>query len=110
MSYFIAMTRRHTISKRDWSSDVCSSDLIRGSQILSEMCIPCIGVPATIDNDIAHMDYTIGFDTALNTVIEAIDKIRDTATSHERDRKSDVEVESRETEREVRGEMDTRTH
>lgn len=57
---------------------------IRGAQILSEMGIPCIGVPATIDNDIAHMDYTIGFDTALNTVIEAIDKIRDTATSHER--------------------------
>ena len=57
---------------------------IRGAQILNEMGIPCIGVPATIDNDIAKMDYTIGFDTALNTVIEAIDKIRDTATSHER--------------------------
>src|SRR5699024_12766881 len=51
---------------------------------LTEAGIPCIGVPATIDNDIAVMDYTIGFDTALNTVIDAIDKIRDTATSHER--------------------------
>jgi len=57
---------------------------IRGAQVLTEAGIPCIGVPATIDNDIAVMDYTIGFDTALNTVIEAIDKIRDTATSHER--------------------------
>src|SRR5699024_3682638 len=57
---------------------------IRGAQVLTEAGIPCIGVPATIDNDIAVMDYTIGFDTALNTVIDAIDKIRDTATSHER--------------------------
>lgn len=57
---------------------------IRGAQVLANAGIQCIGVPATIDNDIAVMDYTIGFDTALNTVIEAIDKIRDTATSHER--------------------------
>jgi 6-phosphofructokinase 1 len=57
---------------------------IRGAQVLTALGMPCIGVPATIDNDIAKMDYTIGFDTALNTVIEAIDKIRDTATSHER--------------------------
>ncbi|MEI3606036.1 6-phosphofructokinase [Pseudogracilibacillus sp. SE30717A] len=57
---------------------------IRGAQALSDLGLPCIGVPATIDNDIAGIDCTIGFDTALNTVIEAIDKIRDTATSHER--------------------------
>lgn len=57
---------------------------IRGAEVLSNLGIPCVGVPATIDNDISEMDYTIGFDTALNTVIEAIDKIRDTATSHER--------------------------
>jgi 6-phosphofructokinase 1 len=43
-----------------------------------------VGVPGTIDNDISGTDFTIGFDTALNTVIDAIDKIRDTATSHER--------------------------
>ena len=43
-----------------------------------------MGVPGTIDNDIPGTEYTIGFDTALNTVIDAIDKIRDTATSHER--------------------------
>lgn len=42
-----------------------------------------MGVPGTIDNDIPGTEYTIGFDTALNTVIESIDKIRDTATSHE---------------------------
>lgn len=57
---------------------------LRGAQALSDLGLPCIGVPATIDNDIAGIDCTIGFDTALNTVIEAIDKIRDTATSHER--------------------------
>lgn len=56
----------------------------KGAQKLSEKGFPCIGVPATIDNDIAGTDFTIGFDTALNTVIDAIDKIRDTATSHER--------------------------
>lgn len=46
--------------------------------------IPVIGIPATIDNDIKGTDFTIGYDTALNTVIEAIDKIRDTASSHDR--------------------------
>ncbi len=46
--------------------------------------IPIIGIPATIDNDLAGTDTTIGFDTAVNTAIEALDKIRDTATSHER--------------------------
>ena len=55
-----------------------------GAQKLTEKGFPCIGVPATIDNDIAGTNFTIGFDTALNTIIEAIDKIRDTATSHER--------------------------
>ncbi|MEN1968241.1 6-phosphofructokinase [Lentibacillus sp. N15] len=55
-----------------------------GAQKLTEKGYPCIGVPGTIDNDIAGTDFTIGFDTALNTIIEAIDKIRDTATSHER--------------------------
>lgn len=56
----------------------------RGAQALSEEGFPCVGVPGTIDNDINGTDYTLGFDTALNTVIDAIDKIRDTATSHER--------------------------
>lgn len=56
----------------------------RGAMALTERGFPCIGVPGTIDNDIPGTDYTIGFDTALNTIIEAIDKIRDTATSHER--------------------------
>ncbi|WP_163971617.1 6-phosphofructokinase [Oceanobacillus halotolerans] len=56
----------------------------RGAQKLTEKGYPCIGVPGTIDNDIPGTDFTIGFDTALNTIINAIDKIRDTATSHER--------------------------
>ena len=56
-----------------------------GANILSkEMNIPIIGIPGTIDNDIYGTDHTIGFDTALNTVVEAIDKIRDTASSHHR--------------------------
>lgn len=50
----------------------------------SEFNIPCIGIPGTIDNDIYGTDYTIGFDTAVNTVVEAADKIRDTASSHNR--------------------------
>ncbi|TCT24985.1 6-phosphofructokinase [Melghiribacillus thermohalophilus] len=56
----------------------------RGASKLTEKGFPCIGVPGTIDNDIPGTDFTIGFDTALNTVIQAVDKIRDTATSHER--------------------------
>ena len=49
-----------------------------------EFGVPVIGLPGTIDNDIFGTDSTIGYDTALNTVVEAIDKIRDTATSHNR--------------------------
>lgn len=56
----------------------------RGAKELSNLGIATIGVPGTIDNDIPFTDFTIGFDTAINTVVEMIDKIRDTATSHER--------------------------
>ncbi|HZG70779.1 MAG TPA: 6-phosphofructokinase [Chondromyces sp.] len=56
----------------------------RGAKALTELGYPCVGVPGTIDNDIPGTEFTIGFDTALNTVIETIDKIRDTASSHER--------------------------
>ena len=56
----------------------------RGAAELSDAGIPTAGLPGTIDNDIAGTDTSIGFDTALNTVIEAISKIRDTASSHER--------------------------
>ncbi len=56
----------------------------RGSMTLTKSGFPCVGIPGTIDNDIPGTDYTLGFDTALNTVIECIDKIRDTATSHDR--------------------------
>lgn len=55
----------------------------RGANALTKLGFPCVGIPGTIDNDIPGTEYTIGFDTALNTVVEAIDKIRDTATSHE---------------------------
>ncbi len=55
-----------------------------GARALTQHGYPCVGVPGTIDNDIPGTELTIGFDTALNTVIDALDKIRDTATSHER--------------------------
>ena len=56
----------------------------KGAQKLAAMGINTIGLPGTIDLDIACTDYTIGFDTACNTAMEAIDKVRDTSTSHER--------------------------
>ena len=65
----------------------------RGARDLSLHGIPCVGVPGTIDNDIACTDYTIGFDTAMNTAMEMVDKIRDTSQSH--DRCSVVEVMGR---------------
>ena len=57
----------------------------RGAQIFAnEFDIPCVGLPGTIDKDISGTDFTIGFDTAVNTAVEAIDKIRDTAEAHDR--------------------------
>ena len=55
-----------------------------GAKLLSKLGVKTVGLPGTIDNDLSYTDFTIGFDTALNTVIEGIDKIRDTSTSHER--------------------------
>ncbi|MBR5696871.1 MAG: 6-phosphofructokinase [Paludibacteraceae bacterium] len=56
-----------------------------GARIFAqEFNVPVIGVPCTIDNDLCGTDYTIGYDTALNTIVDAVDKIRDTANSHER--------------------------
>lgn len=65
----------------------------RGAADLSKAGIPCVGLPGTIDNDIACTEYTIGYDTAMNTAMEMVDKIRDTAQSH--DRCSIVEVMGR---------------
>ncbi len=65
----------------------------RGAKALSNLGIPCIGIPGTIDNDIACSEYTIGYDTAMNTAVEMIDKLRDTTQSH--DRCSVVEVMGR---------------
>lgn len=55
-----------------------------GAKVLSEKGFPTIGIPGTIDNDLAYTDYTLGFDTAANTILDAINKIRDTMSSHER--------------------------
>ena len=56
----------------------------RGARDLSLHGVPCVGIPATIDNDISSTDYTIGFDTAMNTAMEMVDRLRDTAQSHAR--------------------------
>lgn len=65
----------------------------RGARDLTGAGVPCIGIPGTIDNDIASSEYTIGFDTAMNTAMEMIDRLRDTTESH--DRCSVVEVMGR---------------
>ena len=63
----------------------CGGDgTFRGAQALSRKGVPCIGVPGTIDNDIVGTDFTIGFDIAVTTAMDAIDKIRDTSSSHHR--------------------------
>ena len=56
----------------------------RGARDLSLKGIPCVGIPGTIDNDISSTEYTLGFDTAMNTAMEMVDKLRDTAQSHAR--------------------------
>ena len=56
----------------------------RGARDMSHRGIPCVGIPATIDNDIPSSEYAIGYDTAMNTAVEMVDKLRDTAQSHER--------------------------
>ncbi len=55
-----------------------------GALKLTEMGVNCIGIPGTIDNDIPDTDFTVGFDTALNTIVDALDKLRDTSSSHQR--------------------------
>ena len=65
----------------------------RGAKALANLGIPCIGIPGTIDNNIACSEYTIGYDTAMNTAVEMVDKLRDTTQSH--DRCSVVEVMGR---------------
>ena len=63
----------------------CGGDgTFRGAMELCSLGVPCVGIPCTIDNDISCSDYTIGFDTACNTAVECIDKLRHTMQSHER--------------------------
>ena len=71
---------------------VCA-DSFKGARALTNAGINCIGIPGTIDNDIACSEYTVGFDTAMNTALQMVDRIRDTAQSH--DRCSIVEVMGR---------------
>lgn len=65
----------------------------QGAKLISDLGMPTIGIPGTIDNDLAYTDFTLGFDTAVNTVVDAINKLRDTMMSH--DRVSVVEVMGR---------------
>lgn len=55
-----------------------------GAKLLSDLGLPTVGIPGTIDNDLPYTDYTIGFDTALNTILDSVRKLRDTSSSHER--------------------------
>ncbi|MEE8835835.1 MAG: 6-phosphofructokinase [Eubacteriales bacterium] len=77
----VATCRRHGI---DGLVVIGGDGSFAGAQKLANAGVNAIGIPGTIDLDIACTDYTIGFDTAVNTAMEAIDKIRDTSTSHER--------------------------
>ncbi|QJC30260.1 6-phosphofructokinase [Enterobacteriaceae endosymbiont of Neohaemonia nigricornis] len=55
-----------------------------GAKLITDMGFPCIGIPGTIDNDVAGTDYSIGYFTALETIVQAIDRLRDTSSSHQR--------------------------
>ena len=79
------ISRRGLISVTSMGLTVwCGDGSYRGAQALSRHGINTIGLPGTIDLDIACTEYTIGFDTAINTAMQAIDKVRDTSSSHER--------------------------
>ena len=68
---------------------ICGDGSLTGAGIFAEeFNVPIVGLPGTIDNDLGGTDSTIGYDTALNTIMEAVDKLRDTASSHERPRSS----------------------
>ena len=81
MKTAIANARKHGI---DGIVVIGGDGSFRGARDLSERGLPCVGVPGTIDNDISSTEYTIGFDTAMNTAMEMVDRLRDTAQSHER--------------------------
>lgn len=90
MQKAVKVCREHNISG---IAVIGGDGSFRGASDLSERGVPCVGLPGTIDNDISSSDYTIGFDTAVNTAMEMIDKLRDTTESH--DRCSVVEVMGR---------------
>ena len=74
------------LKKLDIDALICigGDGTYRGAQKLSKLGFPTVGIPATIDNDVSSTDFTIGFSTALSTACDAIDKIRDTSSSHQR--------------------------
>ena len=68
----------------DYLVTIGGDGTFRGALDLCRHGMPCIGIPGTIDNDISSSEYTIGFDTAINTVVEMVDRVRDTSQSHNR--------------------------
>lgn len=77
----VEIARRHTL---EGMVVIGGDGSLKGAIAMAKAGLPVVGIPATVDNDIPCSEYTLGFDTAVNVVIEAIDRIRDTATSHER--------------------------
>ena len=89
MDFYKEETRREAVENLDAlgiEGLVCigGDGTYKGAESLNALGLPTIGVPGTIDNDLAYTDYTIGFDTALNTACECLNKIRETSDSHER--------------------------
>lgn len=84
--YSVRMLAVKQLKDKDIDGLICigGDGTYRGAKALSEMGVKVVGLPGTIDNDIASTDLTIGFSTALNTAVEAIDKLRDTCSSHQR--------------------------
>lgn len=82
----VALKGVENLKRRGIDALICvgGDGTYKGALKLSRMGINCVGVPGTIDNDIASSEYTIGFDTAVNTAVEAIDRLRDTCNSHNR--------------------------
>ena len=81
---FIKFDRHSTRNIINLGGTILKSASYNGALKLTEMGVNCIGIPGTIDNDIPDTDFTVGFDTALNTIVDALDRLRDTSSSHQR--------------------------
>lgn len=80
----VRMRAVEALSRFDGLAVIGGNGSLAGAYALSQLGVPVVGIPASIDNDIPQTDYSIGFDTAMNNIVASIDKIRDTASAHER--------------------------